>query len=332
MRSDPRAPDSDGDGIPDGRDGTPVTSATDGEEPLSAIAENPPDLVILDWMLPLVSGLEVCRQIRRKPDLRDIPIIMLTARGEEEDRIRGLDNGADDYISKPFSPSELLARVRAILRRTRPALSTEILRYDDLTMDIASHRVSRGSRQIHLGPTEFRLLRYLLEHPGRVFSREQDARTDGIRVAVVPQQPIGDIGRREVVVVLAVGRLVPERGNQPVPRLTAVRDLCVEERVEVDIEQARLVLCALDIAGHPVQRLGDAAQHQASTQVSFEPPPCDELTTSEPSRSATRVSPPGTTRTSLPNSTKGRRSMWRGASPSSTKVGQVESASVGWAM
>ena len=153
--------------------GFEVADAPDGEEALISIAERKPDLILLDWMLPLVSGLEICRQIRRKPDLRDIPIIMLTARGEEEDRIRGLDNGADDYITKPFSPSELLARVRAILRRTRPALSTEILRYDDLTMDIASHRVSRGSRQIHLGPTEFRLLRYLLEHPGRVFSREQ---------------------------------------------------------------------------------------------------------------------------------------------------------------
>jgi two-component system, OmpR family, phosphate regulon response regulator PhoB len=153
--------------------GFEVADAPDGEEALVSISERKPDLILLDWMLPLVSGLEVCRQIRRRPETRDIPIIMLTARGEEEDRIRGLDNGADDYITKPFSPSELLARVRAILRRTRPALSTEILRYDDLTMDIASHRVARGSRQIHLGPTEFRLLRYLLEHPGRVFSREQ---------------------------------------------------------------------------------------------------------------------------------------------------------------
>jgi two-component system phosphate regulon response regulator PhoB len=153
--------------------GFEVSDAPDGEEALISIAERKPDLILLDWMLPLVSGLEVCRQIRRKPETRDIPIIMLTARGEEEDRIRGLDNGADDYITKPFSPSELLARVRAILRRTRPALSTEVLRYDDLTMDIASHRVARGGRQIHLGPTEFRLLRYLLEHPGRVFSREQ---------------------------------------------------------------------------------------------------------------------------------------------------------------
>ena len=153
--------------------GFEVADAPDGEEALVSIAERKPDLILLDWMLPLVSGLEVCRQIRRKPDLRDIPVIMLTARGEEEDRIRGLDDGADDYVTKPFSPSELLARVRAVLRRTRPALSTEILRYDDLTMDITAHRVSRGNRQIHLGPTEFRLLRYLLEHPRRVFSREQ---------------------------------------------------------------------------------------------------------------------------------------------------------------
>src|SRR5690606_38094774 len=153
--------------------GFEVAEAPDGEEALMSIAERRPDLILLDWMLPLVSGLEVCRQIRRKTDLRDIPIIMLTARGEEEDRIRGLDTGAGDYTTTPFSPSELLARVRAILRRTRPALSTETLRYDDLAMDIASHRVSRGGRQIHLGPTEYRLLRYLLEHPGRVFSREQ---------------------------------------------------------------------------------------------------------------------------------------------------------------
>ena len=153
--------------------GFEVMEAIDGEEALVAVAERKPDLILLDWMLPLVSGLEVCRQLRRRPESRDVPIIMLTARGEEEDRIRGLDNGADDYVTKPFSPSELLARVRAILRRSRPALSTEILRYDDLSMDLAAHRVSRGSRPIHLGPTEFRLLRHLLEHPGRVFSREQ---------------------------------------------------------------------------------------------------------------------------------------------------------------
>ncbi|HSE77406.1 MAG TPA: phosphate regulon transcriptional regulator PhoB [Alphaproteobacteria bacterium] len=155
------------------KEGFRVTSATDGEEALSAIAENPPDLVILDWMLPLVSGLEVCRQIRRKPETRELPVIMLTARGEEADRVRGLEGGADDYISKPFSPSELVARVRAVMRRARPAAGDDLLTYAGVVMDLASHRVLRDGRPVHLGPTEFRLLRYLMERPGRVYSREQ---------------------------------------------------------------------------------------------------------------------------------------------------------------
>ena len=137
------------------------------------VAEDAPDIVILDWMLPLMSGLDVCRQLRRRPETRQIPIIMLTARGEEGDRIRGLNSGADDYITKPFSPRELVARVRAVLRRSRPAFAEERLSFSDIVMDLAAHRVMRASRHIHLGPTEFRLLRYLLEHPGRVFSREQ---------------------------------------------------------------------------------------------------------------------------------------------------------------
>jgi two-component system phosphate regulon response regulator PhoB len=153
--------------------GYAVTAASDGEEALLAIAEHKPDLVILDWMLPLVSGLEVCRQIRRKPETRDLPVIMLTARGEEGDRIRGFDSGADDYVTKPFSPAELVVRARAVLRRTRPATQGEALRYRDLTMDLVTHRVTRDGRAIHLGPTEFRLLRHFLEHPRRVFSREQ---------------------------------------------------------------------------------------------------------------------------------------------------------------
>ena len=150
-----------------------VSAAADGEEALIAVSEDPPDIVILDWMLPLMSGLDVCRQLRRRPETRNIPIIMLTARGEEGDRIRGLNSGADDYITKPFSPRELVARVRAVLRRSRPALAEERLAFSDIVMDLAAHRVMRASRHIHLGPTEFRLLRYLLEHPGRVFSREQ---------------------------------------------------------------------------------------------------------------------------------------------------------------
>jgi two-component system phosphate regulon response regulator PhoB len=147
--------------------------ARDGEEAMVAVAEARPDLVLLDWMLPYVSGIEICRRIRRDPDTHDLPVILLTARGEEDDRVRGLESGADDYVVKPFSPSELIARVRAVIRRTRPTFDKDELRYADIVMDLAGHRVSRGDSTIDLGPTEFRLLRFLLEHPGRVFSREQ---------------------------------------------------------------------------------------------------------------------------------------------------------------
>ena len=150
-----------------------VVEATDGQEALTLIREQSPDLVVLDWMLPSISGIEVCRQVRRDSELRNLPIIMLTARGEEQDRVRGLEVGADDYIPKPFSPAELLARIRAVLRRIRPALSEEALSYADLHMDLAAHRVSRAGKPIHLGPREFDMLRFLMEHPGRVFSREQ---------------------------------------------------------------------------------------------------------------------------------------------------------------
>ena len=154
--------------------GFEVGEAVDGEEALILVEERRPDLMVLDWMLPTLSGIEVCRRIRRRPDARPLPIIMLTARGEEAGQgARGLDGGADDYVVKPFSPAELLARIRAILRRMRPALGDETLRYDDLSMDLAAHKVTRGDAPIHLGPTEFRLLRHLMEHPGRVFSREQ---------------------------------------------------------------------------------------------------------------------------------------------------------------
>ena len=155
------------------KEGFGVCEASDGEEALVQIAERKPDVVLLDWMLPLVSGIEVCRQIRRSPQSRAVPIIMLTARGEEGDKIRGLHSGADDYITKPFSPSELIARVRAVIRRAKPDLSEESLNFADVQMDLAAHRVIRGTRPVHLGPTEFRLLRFLLEHPGRVFSRER---------------------------------------------------------------------------------------------------------------------------------------------------------------
>ncbi|UEM21203.1 phosphate regulon transcriptional regulator PhoB [Skermanella mucosa] len=155
------------------KEGFRTLSAGDGEEALLLAAEQTPNIVLLDWMLPLMSGLEVCRQMRRNPKTRDIPIIMLTARGEEADKVRGLNSGADDYIAKPFSPTELVARMRAVLRRASPGLAEEMLRFNDVVMDLAAHRVRRQGRDIHLGPTEFRLLRHFMQHPGRVFSREQ---------------------------------------------------------------------------------------------------------------------------------------------------------------
>ena len=155
------------------RAGLDVATAADGEEALTVLAERRVDLVLLDWMMPHMSGIEVCRQLRRKRDTRNIPIIILTARGEEADRIRGLDTGADDYIAKPFSTDELVARIRAVLRRVRPALAEERLALGDIEMDLAAHRVTRNGRGVRLGPTEFRLLRYMMEHPGRVFSRDQ---------------------------------------------------------------------------------------------------------------------------------------------------------------
>jgi two-component system phosphate regulon response regulator PhoB len=154
-------------------EGYRVLEAKNGEEGLTLIRETKPDLVLLDWMLPFLSGIEVCRQMRRLPDLKSIAVIMLTAKSEEADKLRGLEVGADDYVTKPFSPSELMARVKAVLRRARPQLSTETLSYRDLSMDLATHRVKRMEKDVHLGPTEFRLLRFLMENQGRVFSREQ---------------------------------------------------------------------------------------------------------------------------------------------------------------
>jgi two-component system phosphate regulon response regulator PhoB len=155
------------------KEGYRVALALDGEEALLLIDEKQPDLIILDWMLPAVSGIEVCRRLRQRAETRNIPIIILTARGEESDRIRGLDTGADDYVVKPFSMSELCARVRAVLRRIRPGLAEDCVRHRDITMDRVAHRVKRGEREVHLGPTEFRLLDHFMQHPGRVFSREQ---------------------------------------------------------------------------------------------------------------------------------------------------------------
>ena len=147
--------------------------ARDGEEAVDLARSLEPNAILLDWMLPLRSGLEVCRQLRRAPETSEVPIIMLTARGEEQDKLRGLDMGADDYLTKPFSPQELLARLRAVIRRTQPARLKEVLTFDTIVMDQGSHRVTRGDRLVELGPTEFRLLRHFLQYPGRVFSREQ---------------------------------------------------------------------------------------------------------------------------------------------------------------
>ena len=155
------------------KEGFEVCSAADGEEALVQIAERKPDILLLDWMLPLVSGIEVCRQIRRSPLTRALPVIMLTARGEEVDRVRGLNSGADDYITKPFSLRELTARLRAVIRRAQPNAADETLQFAEVAVDVGAHRVSRSGKPIHLGPTEFRLLLYLMRHPGRVFSREQ---------------------------------------------------------------------------------------------------------------------------------------------------------------
>jgi two-component system phosphate regulon response regulator PhoB len=155
------------------KEGYRVGVAGDGEEALIMANERAPDLVILDWMLPKVSGIEVCRRLRGRAETRNVPIIMLTARGEETDRIRGLDTGADDYVVKPFSMVELTARVRAVLRRIRPGLADDRITVGDIIIDRVAHRVKRGGKEIHLGPTEFRLLDYLMQHPGRVFSREQ---------------------------------------------------------------------------------------------------------------------------------------------------------------
>ena len=155
------------------REGYRVLEAQDGEEALLVAAEEKPDLVLLDWMLPQLSGIEVCRRLRGRQETRNVPIIMLTARGEESDRIRGLDTGADDYMTKPFAMTELLARLRAVLRRIRPSLAEDVITVGDIEMDRGAHRVRRAGVEVHLGPTEYKLLDHLIQHPGRVFSREQ---------------------------------------------------------------------------------------------------------------------------------------------------------------
>lgn len=154
-------------------EGFSVSTAANGEEALLMISEAPPDVIVLDWMLPAVSGIEVCRRLKSRPETRGLPVIMLSARVEETDRVRGLETGADDYIIKPYSLAELMARVRAQLRRTRPATVGEQLVFEDIVLDAETHKVFRGDKPLRLGPTEFRLLSTFMEKPGRVWSREQ---------------------------------------------------------------------------------------------------------------------------------------------------------------
>lgn len=154
-------------------EGYETAIANDGDEAMLLLDERTPDLMLLDWMLPKISGIEICRRVRTRQETANLPIIMLTARTEEADRIRGLETGADDYVTKPFSTNELMARVKAVLRRIRPALMDDKIRVGDIEIDRTTHRVTRAAKDIHLGPTEFRLLEYFAQHPGRVFSREQ---------------------------------------------------------------------------------------------------------------------------------------------------------------
>ena len=147
--------------------------SNDGEEGLSRAQDMSPDVILLDWMLPNLSGIEICRRLRRMPETQNSSIIMITSRDAEEDMIRGLDTGADDYIAKPFSNTELIARINAVLRRVKPSAVGEVISFEDIELDIKSHRVKRGDVQIHLGPTEFKLLHHLMQHPQHVYSRDQ---------------------------------------------------------------------------------------------------------------------------------------------------------------
>ena len=154
------------------KQGYETVCVMDGKEVMNTAMTEKPDLILLDWMLPTVQGIDLCRDMRKSYELRNIPIIMLTARGDEADKVRGLSYGADDYMTKPYSIPELMARIMALLRRVQPEQRQENLAFEDLTMDFAKRRVMRGDRSVHLGPTEFRLLQYLMEKPGVVLSRE----------------------------------------------------------------------------------------------------------------------------------------------------------------
>lgn len=153
--------------------GFTVHTTADGEEAVLMVKEIHPDIILLDWMLPGISGIEVCTRLRADEVTKTIPIIMLTAKGEEHDRIQGLDSGADDYVLKPFSPNELISRINAVFRRMRPIFIEKILEFEDVRMDLSSFRVTRKGKEVHLGPTEFRILQCLMEYPKRIFSREQ---------------------------------------------------------------------------------------------------------------------------------------------------------------
>ncbi len=155
------------------KDGFQVVIARDGEEALTLLSEGLPDLLVLDWMLPKISGIEVCRQLRANKETQGLPILMLTARGEEDDKVRGLEVGADDYVVKPYSPRELIARIKSLLRRSQPGGDSEVLEYAGVQMDLARHKVTRAGRPVKLGPTEFRILKAFLERPGRVLTRDK---------------------------------------------------------------------------------------------------------------------------------------------------------------
>ena len=152
--------------------GFSVAFSEDGDEAISAVEFEEPDLVVLDWMLPGISGIEICRQIRARADLRALPIIMVTAKGEETDRIRGLEIGADDYLVKPYSPAELIARIKGLLRRSNPSTASEFLEYDDITVNLSEHKVKRNGVTLNLSPIDYKLLITMMERPGRVFTRE----------------------------------------------------------------------------------------------------------------------------------------------------------------
>jgi two-component system phosphate regulon response regulator PhoB len=205
------------------RDGYRIVEARDGEEALIVAAEEAPDLILLDWALPNLSGIEVCRRLRARAETRNTPIIMLTARGEESDRIRGLDTGADDYVVKPFSVTEMSARIRAVLRRIRPALAEETASFGDIAIDRVARRVRRNSREVHLGPTEYKLLDHLIQHPGRVFSREQlldavwgsdvyvEARTVDVHIGRLRKSLIADGERDPIRTVRSAGYSLDEQ-------------------------------------------------------------------------------------------------------------------------